>query len=107
MPYRWLFRFEDLAFPFLLNKPFTQVPAILPLAANTPLLLLCRSRDLIRNSTGAEREDCTWNAKLFCELHVDSIRSLLVSLNAIKGTQLLTEYNSYAAQRAGKWSPIA
>ena len=28
-----------------------------------------------------------------CELHVDSIRSLLVSLNVIKRTQLLTEYN--------------
>ena len=102
MPYRWLFRFEDLAFPFLLNKSFTRVPAILPLAANTPLLLLCRSRDLIRNSTGAEREDCTWNAKLFCELHVDSIRSLLVSLNAIKRTQLLTEYNSFFSAAGGK-----
>ena len=32
--------------------------------------------------------------KRFCDLHVDSIRSLLVSLNAIKRTQLLTEYNT-------------
>ena len=46
--------------------------------------MLCRSRDLIRNC----------NAKRFCELHVDTIRSLLVSLNAIKRTQLLTEYNT-------------
>ena len=56
--------------------------------------MLCRSRDPIRNCTGAEQRDYTWNAKLFCELHVDSIRSLLVSLNAIKRTQLLTEYNT-------------
>ena len=34
------------------------------------------------------------NGKLFCDLRVDSIRSLLVSLNAIKRTQLLTEYNT-------------
>ena len=56
--------------------------------------MLCQSRDPIRNCTGAEQGDNTWNAKLFCELHVDSIRLSLVSLNAIKRTQLLTEYNS-------------
>ena len=56
--------------------------------------LLCRSRDLIGNCIGAERGDYTWNGKRFCDLHVDSIRSLLVSLNAIKRTQLLTEHNT-------------
>ena len=56
--------------------------------------MLCRSRDLIGNCIGAERGDYTWNGKRFCDLHVDSIRSLSVSLNAIKRTQLLTEHNS-------------
>ena len=55
---------------------------------------MCRSRDLIGNCIGAERGDYTWNGKRFCDLHVDSIRSLLVSLNAIKRTQLLTEHNN-------------
>ena len=55
---------------------------------------MCRSRDLISNCIGAERGDYTWNGKRFCDLHVDSIRSLLVSLNAIKRTQLLTEHNN-------------
>ena len=55
---------------------------------------MCRSRDLIGNCMGAERGDYTWNGKRFCDLHVDSIRSLLVSLNAIKRTQLLTEHNN-------------
>ena len=55
--------------------------------------MLCRSRDLIGNCIGVERGDYTWNGKRFCDLHVDSIRSLLVSLNAIKRTQLLTEHN--------------
>ena len=55
---------------------------------------MCRSRDLIRNCNEAERGDYTWNAKRFCELHVDSIRSSLVSLNAIKRIQLLTEYDT-------------
>ena len=31
------------------------------------------SRDVIRNCTGAEREDYSWNAKRFYELHADSI----------------------------------
>ena len=35
-----------------------------------------------------------WESGLICDLHVDSIRSLLVSLNVIKRTQLLTEYNT-------------
>ena len=55
--------------------------------------MLCRSCDLVGNCIGAERGDYTWNGKRFCDLHVDSIRSLLVSLNAIKRTQLLTEHN--------------
>ena len=57
--------------------------------------MLCWSRDLLRNCIGAERGDYMCNAKLFCDfhVHVDSICSLLVSLNAIKRTQLLTEYN--------------
>ena len=58
------------------------------------MCVLCRSRDLIGNCIGAERGDYTWNGKRFCDLHIDSIRSLLVSLNAIKRTQLLTEHNS-------------
>ena len=57
--------------------------------------MLCRSRDLIGNCIGAERGDYTGNGKRFCDLHVDSIRSLLVSLNAIKRTQLLTEHNRH------------
>ena len=57
--------------------------------------MLCRSPDHIRrNDTRAERGDYTWNAKLFCDLHVDSICSLLVSLNEIKRTHLLAEYNN-------------
>ena len=59
---------------------------------------MCRSRDLIGNCIGAERGDYTWNGKRFCDLHVDSIRSLLVSLNAIKRTQLLTEHNNYDSE---------
>ena len=43
---------------------------------------------------GAERGDYTWNGELSRELHVDWIRSLFVNLNAIKRTQLLTEYNT-------------
>ena len=56
--------------------------------------MLSRSRDLIGNGIGAERGDYTWNGKRFCDLHVDSIRSFLVSLNAIQRTQLLTEHSS-------------
>ena len=54
---------------------------------------MCWSREHIRNCTGAEGVDYTWNEKLFLELHVDSICLLLVSLNAVKRTQLLMEYN--------------
>ena len=53
---------------------------------------MSRSRDLIRNGTRAGGREYTWNAKLFCDLDVDSIRSL-IGLNAIKRTHLLTEYN--------------
>ena len=56
--------------------------------------MLCWSRDLIGNCIGAERGDYTWNGKRFCDLHVDSIRSLLVNLNVIKRAQLLTEHNT-------------
>ena len=52
--------------------------------------LLCPSCDLIRNLP--ER-----NGRLHVErkaVHVDSIRLLIVNLNAIKRTELLTEYNT-------------
>ena len=38
----------------------------------------------------------------FCELHVDSIRSMLATLNTIKRTQLLTEYNKLPLQLINK-----
>ena len=56
--------------------------------------MLCWSCDLIPYCIGVERGDNMWNRKLFCDLCVDSIRSLLVSLNAIKRTQLLKECNT-------------
>lgn len=52
---------------------------------------MCWSCGLICNCIGAERGDYTWNAKLFCNLYVDSIRSLLVSLNAIKRTPVVID----------------
>ena len=38
-------------------------------------------------------------------VHVDSIRLLIVNLNAIKRTQLLTEYNTYLSSR-GPWLSV-
>ena len=48
------------------------------------MMLLCRSRDRIRNCTGAERVDYTWNAKPFWELHADSIGLLQLAVTWYK-----------------------
>ena len=53
--------------------------------------MLCRSCDHIRSRTGGERGDHTWDGK---SVLVDSIRLLIVNLNAIKRTRLLTEHNT-------------